>query len=365
MGELSRRSLARLGLAAALQPGFARAADVPVLPAYPAVTPGRALAFPADHGAHPDYRTEWWYLTGWLRTAQGGDLGFQATFFRTRPAVDQRNPSAFSARQVIFAHAALSDPRTGRLAHDQRMARAGFGLAQARVGDADVRLDGWRLWRTADGAFHVHVDGEALALDLDFAPTQAPLAQGQGGFSRKGPAAAQASYYYSLPHLKVAGSVRRVGRSAAVTGEAWMDREWSSAILGGGAVGWDWTGLNLDDGGALTAFQVRDGRGRALWVGGSWRDAMGGVVRLAPGDVSFQPLRRWRSPRTGAAYPVEQALAVRTPQGVRRLHLKPLFDDQELDSRAAGGPVYWEGAVTTAGGRGYLELTGYVQPLKL
>jgi predicted secreted hydrolase len=359
---LSRRRLAGLGLAAALEPGLAWAA----LPAYPAVRPGRAFVFPADHGAHPQFRTEWWYVTGWLKAADGADLGFQATFFRTRPAVDQANPSAFAARQVIFAHAALSDPARGRLVHDQRVARAGFGLAQAKTGDADVVLDDWRLWRSAaDDVFHVRVPAGAFALDLDFAPTQPPLAQGEGGYSRKGPQPEQASYYYSLPHLKVSGVVRRGVRGVRVTGEAWMDREWSSSMLAGGAVGWDWTGINLDDGAALMAFQIRDRQGRAMWAGGALRDAHGAVARFAPGQVSFTALRRWRSPRTGAVYPVEQAVAVRAGRTWRRWRLVPLFDDQELDSRAAGGPVYWEGAVTTAGGRGYLELTGYVQPLKL
>jgi predicted secreted hydrolase len=358
---LSRRKLAGLGLAAALEPrpGWAAA------PAYPAVRPGPAFVFPADHGAHPAFRTEWWYLTGWLRTSDGADLGFQVTFFRTRPAVDQANPSAFAARQVIFAHAALSDPARGRLLHDQRVARAGFGLAQAKVGDADVVLDDWRLWRSAEGVFRVRIPAGAFELALDFAPTQPPLAQGDGGYSRKGPSAEQASYYYSLPHLKVTGVVRRGVHGSRVTGEAWMDREWSSSILAGGAVGWDWTGMNLDDGGALMAFQIRDRAGRALWAGGALRQAGGVVARFRPGDVSFTTLRSWRSPRTAAVYPVEQELAVRTGGGVRHWRLAPLFDDQELDSRAAGGPVYWEGAVTTAGGRGYLELTGYVQPLKL
>ena len=227
------------------------------------------MRFPADHGAHPEHRTEWWYVTGWLRTAGGEDLGFQVTFFRTRPDVDQANPSAFSPRQVLFAHAALSDPRTGRLAHDQRAARAGFGLAQARVGDADVVIDDWRFWRGADGRFHTRVAGADFALDLAFAPTQAPLLQGEGGFSRKGPAAGQASYYYSLPHLAVSGSLRRGRKAQAASGEAWMDREWSSSYLGGGAVGWDWTGLNLAGGGALMAFRVRDAQGAALWAGGA------------------------------------------------------------------------------------------------
>ena len=363
MADLTRRRAALAALAAGASP--ARAQEKPVLPAYPVVAPGRALRFPQDHGAHPEFRTEWWYVTGWLKGPEGRDLGFQATFFRTRPQTDQSNPSAFAPRQILFAHAALSDPAAGRLAHDQRAARAGFGLAQARLGDADIAIDDWRLWRDDRGLFRARLGGEAFALDLAFRPTQPPLLQGQGGYSRKGPRPQEASYYYSLPHLVVTGRLRQGRRWSQVTGQAWMDREWSSSILAPGAVGWDWTGLNLDDGAALTAFQVRDKAGKPLWAGGSLRAADGGLTVLAPGDVSFTPLRRWRSPRTGAVYPVEMDVAARTPAGLRQWRLKPLFADQELDSRSAGGPVYWEGAVTTAGGRGYLELTGYAEALRL
>ena len=144
-----------------------------------------------------------------------------------------------------------------------------------------------------------------------------------------------------------------------------MDHEWSSTLLDPSAVGWDWVALNLDDGGALTAFAVRDAAGRAVWAGGSLRAANGATTPLGPGDVSFSTNRIWRSPRTGGRYPVAREIAIRTPAGSRRFRLTPLFDDQELDSRATGGPIYWEGAVRTPGGRGYLELTGYVAPLKL
>lgn len=354
------------GLAALLVLAAAPAPSArPDLPVYPAVKPGLALSFPRDHGAHPDHRTEWWYVTGWLTTQTGEHLGFQVTFFRTRPSVDQANPSAFAARQILFAHAALSDPKLGRLLHDQRMARAGFGLAQAATGDADILLDDWRLKRRPDGVFVTHAGGEAFTLDLAFAPTQPVLLQGQDGYSRKGPSPAQASHYYSLPHLKTSGTVVRAGKRVTVTGEAWLDREWSSTVLDPRAVGWDWTGLNLDDGSALMAFQVRDAQGRGIWAGGGLRAPDGSMTRFAPGDVAFGAGRRWRSPRTGAVYPVERDLSLRLPGGVRRFPLKPLFDDQELDSRAGGGPVYWEGAVTTPGGRGYLELTGYAQALKL
>ncbi len=333
-------------------------------PAYAPVLPGAPMRFPADHGAHPDYRTEWWYITGWLDTP-GGPEGFQITFFRSRPASDPRNPSAFAPRQILFAHAALSDPKLGRLLHDQRIARQGFGLAEASTADTDIVLDDWRLKRQADGRFAAKAGGKAFGLDLTFAPTQAVLLQGDGGYSQKGPLPSEASHYYSLPHLKVSGMVRRGAHAQTVTGEAWMDREWSSSLLDPRAVGWDWTGLNLDDGGALMAFQVRDAAGHALWAGGSLRAASGAVTRFKPSDVTFATRRRWRSPTTGANYPIDRVLTVQLPQGPRVFTLTPLFDDQELDSRAGGGPVYWEGAVRTQGGRGYLELTGYVAPLKL
>ena len=332
---------------------------------YPAVRPGVALRFPADHGAHPAYRTEWWYVTGWLRTADGRDLGFQVTFFRTRPAAGENNPSRFAPRQILFAHAALSDPALGRLLHGERAARAGFGLADAHVNDADVRIRDWRLRRLPDGRFATRVQADGFALDLTMTPTQPPFAQGEGGYSRKGPRPEQASRYYSMPHLAVAGSVTRGGARVRVTGEAWLDREWSSDYLAPGAQGWDWTGLNLADGSALMAFRIRRRDGGTLWAGGSLRDRTGRITRLRPEDVAFRPLRRWRSAATGAIYPVEQELSVRLPGGLRRFRLQPLFDAQELDGRRGGLPVYWEGAVRTAGGRGYLELTGYVAPLRM
>ena len=332
---------------------------------YPVVRPGVAMRFPADHGAHPAYRTEWWYVTGWLRTAEGRDLGFQVTFFRTRPPGDDANPSRFAARQVLFAHAALSDPAIGRLLHGERAGRAGFGLAEAAGADADVRLRDWRLRRLPDGRFLTHVATGEFALDLSLRPTQPPFLQGEQGYSRKGPLPRQASRYYSMPHLVVAGTVSRGGVRSRVTGEAWLDREWSSDYLAPAAQGWDWTGLNLDDGSALMAFRIRRRGGGTVWSGGSLRDRSGRITRLQPGDVSFRPLRWWRSAATGATYPVEQVLAVRLPTGVRRFRLTPLFAAQELDSRRSGLPVYWEGAVRTNGGKGYLELTGYAAPLTM
>ncbi|MGE5792478.1 MAG: lipocalin-like domain-containing protein [Bacteroidota bacterium] len=332
---------------------------------YPDVVPGRALEFPRDHGAHPAFRTEWWYVTGWLR-AGGREIGFQVTFFRSRPRIAEDSPSAFAPRQLVFAHAAIADPAVGRLLHDQRAARAGFGLAAAREDTTGVDLDDWLL-ALAGGVYRTRIVGSEFAFELEFAPSQPILLQGEAGFSRKGPAPGQASYYYSRPHLAVTGTVARNGRRERVDGVAWLDHEWSSEYLAPEAAGWDWVGLNLDGGGALMAFRIRARSGGVFWAGGGSRDGGDGPPRvLAPDEVRFDPLRRWRSPRTEIEYPV----AMRLHAGGRELELAPLMDDQELDSRASTGVIYWEGAVTArAGGRpvgrGYLELTGYGKPVRL
>ncbi|WP_010215597.1 lipocalin-like domain-containing protein [Sphingomonas sp. PAMC 26621] len=341
------------------------AVAAPAATPYPQVRPGIVLRFPLDHGAHPAFRTEWWYVTGWLRTDDGKDLGFQVTFFRTRPPVAAGNPSRFAASQVLFAHAALSDPATGRLLHGERAARQGFGLASARTGDADVAIRDWRLRRVADGRWQTAVVAEGFKLALTFKPTQSPLPQGQGGYSRKGPQAEEASYYYSIPHLQVSGRVDRGGRSAVVTGEAWLDREWSSNYLAPAAQGWDWTGLNFDDGSALMAFRIRRKGGGTVWAGGALRRPDGRTVALGRSDVAFRPIAVWRSRATGAAYPVSQELSIRVDGKVTTRRLTPMFAAQELDARRSGLPVYWEGAVRTPGGRGYLELTGYDRPLAM
>lgn len=334
------------------------------MPAYPPVVPGHALRFPSDYGAHPDFRTEWWYVTGWLHTAAGTPLGFQVTFFRSRPPLDQSNPSRFAPKELLFAHAAISDPAIGRLQHEQRAARRGFGLAEAASGDTDVHIGAWFLRRDPGGIYRTTVEARDFTLELALEPTQPLLLQGERGYSQKGPLPAQASYYYSQPQLRVSGTLSRHGTREPVTGTAWFDHEWSSALLAEQAVGWDWIGINLDDGAALMAFQMRDKAGGKLWAGGTLRHADGSVVVLPASAVGFVPRRLWRSPRTGTEYPV----SMRVRAGEFTLDLVPLMDDQELDSRASTGAIYWEGAVTARRGtqtvgHGYLELTGYFRRL--
>ena len=332
---------------------------------YPEVTAGHPLQFPRDYGSHPGFRNEWWYVTGWLEDTSGHVAGFQVTFFRHRPGVAEDNPSRFAAHELLFAHGALADPRYGRLRHDQRAARAGFDIAAALDATTDVWIGDWSL-RLIEGSYRTRIAARDFHLDLRFAPTQAVLLQGDAGVSRKGPGPRQASYYYSEPQLAVTGQVATATNDATVTGTAWLDHEWSSEYMAADAVGWDWIGINLDDGGALMAFRMRDRSGAAFWAGGSHRTPDGRVRSFAPAEIRFTPQRQWRSPRTQVDYPV--AMNVRA--GDVECVLEPLMDDQELDARTGIGTIYWEGAVRalSAGrmiGRGYLELTGYGKPLKL
>jgi predicted secreted hydrolase len=337
----------------------------------------RALDWPADFGAHPQSRIEWWYLTGVLQPsdavgAGGAELGFQVTFFRTRTDVRADHPSAFAARQIVFAHAAVSDPAARRLRHDERIARSGFGVAETGEGDTRIVLRDWTLVR--DGPVthsryraQVRSESAAFGLDLSLRATQPVLLQGDAGWSRKGPRPEQASWYYSQPQLEASGTLTLDGRSRTVRGRAWFDHEWSDSLLDPDAVGWNWIGMNLADGGALTAFALRRADGSALWAGGSFRAAAGAASPFAPDEVRFRAGRRWTSPATGAVYPVQWA--VETPVGA--FTVVPRFDAQEIDARATTATVYWEGLsdlIDAAGrrvGSGYLEMTGYAGRLRL
>lgn len=361
-----RRRPFLLALAGLPLPGPALAA-----PASGALPSSPALRFPADFGAHPETRTEWWYVTGELAAGKA-TYGFQVTFFRSRGEVSAQQPSRFAARQLVFGHAALSDVAQRRQRHDQRIARAGFGVAQAAEGDTRVHLRDWELARegpagTSRYLARVHSEAAGFGFELAFTTTQPVLLQGDAGLSRKGPAPEQFSRYYSQPQMKVDGRLTLDGRATAVTGRAWLDHEWSDSLLAKDAVGWDWIGINLDDGGALTAFRLRRADGSALYAGGSWRDPAGRLRVFAPGEVKFTPGRAWESPVSQARYPV--AWRIDTPAGSHLLEVE--FEAQELDSRASTGNFYWEGLSTLRDadgrriGRGYLEMSGYATRLKL
>lgn len=337
----------------------------PALAAPPSVVPGYQIVFPRDGGSHPEFTTEWWYLTGWVQAASGERRGFQVTFFRSRNALADSNPSRFSPRQILFAHAALSDPTANRLLRGERTARAGFGLAEAEQGSMAVRIDDWSL--LAEGSsFVTKISTDDFTLSLSAETTQPVLLQGDQGYSRKGPDLAAASYYYSVPQLKVSGAITLHGTKIAVTGEAWLDHEWSNAYVDSQSVGWDWAGINFNNGDALMAFRMRNAQGKQRWAGGTAR-LTGKTQTFLPEQINWIPLRQWRSSRTGVTYPI----AWQVHAGEQKIVLRPLMDDQENDARGSVGILYWEGAVEALDdngnvlGRGYLELTGYGEPVVL
>ena len=368
---MQRRTWLATLLLATARPGGAAGSDP--------VRRGRGLQFPRDHGAHLGAAIEWWYQTGELQADGSARYGFQLTFFRSRTGLAEALDSRFAPRHLLFAHAALSDLGARQHRHAQRVARWSgdpqAALARASLQDTDLLLGGWTLqrqdhdgsslYRTRFGSDRAAPQGFELQLELR--ATQPPLLQGDGGFSRKGPEEVQASHYLSEPQLQARGELQRDGRRIAVQGRAWLDHEWSDTLLHPEAVGWDWIGMNLDDGGALTAFRLRRADGSSLWAGGSYRSATGALQNFEPGQVRFTPGRTWTSPASGARYPLQWQ--VDTPAG--RFEVRALFEAQELDSRASTGTVYWEGLAEmhAAGqrrvGSGYLEMTGYAGRLRL
>jgi predicted secreted hydrolase len=240
-----------------------------------------------------------------------------------------------------------------------------LGLAETAEGDTRVCIDDWALTHRGD-AYETKIAADGFSLVLKLQETQPIMLNGDAGLSRKGPEAGAASYYYSAPHLKVSGTIARDGRNEQVSGEAWLDHEWSSEYLDAQAGGWDWIGINFDDGGALMAFRIRDLEGRQRWAGGTLRGPDGTARVLGPGDIEFRPGRQWTSPRTGTAYPVQWQVRAAD----RIFALQPMMDDQENDARLSTGAIYWEGAVRASEdgvdvGGGHLELTGYGERLRL
>lgn len=335
-----------------------------------AIDRSRTLLFPRDHGAHLDARIEWWYATGWLGPIAAPRLGFQITFFRSRTDLGAELPGRFAPRQLLFAHAAVTDLVGSRHRHAQRIARwsgaPDAGAARAAIDRTDVRIGRWHLVDDG-GGYRVHLDDESFRIDLRLRRRQPLLMQGDAGFSRKGPMPDQASHYVTEPQLEVEGDITLDGRQVAEPGRAWLDHEWSEQLLAADAVGWDWVGINLEDGSALTAFRLRRIDGSTLWGGGSWRAPGAPAQSFAADVLQFSPGRTWTSPSSGARYPV--SWQIETPVG--SFTLNALMDAQELDSRASTGTIYWEGLSELLDGQGrriglgYLEMTGYAGRLRL
>ena len=353
--------------------GCAAAGAAPLPPGaagdgFTAVLGPREFHFPQDHGPHPAYRQEWWYFTGHLAADSGERFGFEVTFFRfalAPPAPAAAHASAWRARELVMAHFAVSDLKEGRFAAQSRLGRVALGLAGTADEPLKVWIDDWQLAAEAGGGvrWHLSATQPGYSLELGLTTDAAPVLQGEQGFSRKSPSPGDASYYYSLPRLAVRGQLRRGERTFAVQGIAWCDREWGSGGLGAQQEGWDWFGLQLDDGSALMFYALRRrGGARDPLSAGSFVDAEGRVRPLASAQVQIEVEERHRS-RAGTFYPARWHLTV--PSLALDVQVRPELAEQELDTT----PRYWEGAVAISGrqgaravgGVGYVELTGYAQ----
>ncbi|MCL4503072.1 MAG: carotenoid 1,2-hydratase [Deltaproteobacteria bacterium] len=328
--------------------------------------PGRVWQFPADHGSHPEYKTEWWYWVGHLTSREGETFGYQLTFFRValiRPAPEAR--SAWRLNTVYFAHLAISDPKLRRLHFREKAGREALGLSGAEVGHLRVWIDDWQA-EQAGQAMHLQAKDEGLALDLLLTPLKPPALHGEDGFSRKAAASDAASYYYSTSRLDTRGRVALDGRTLEVNGASWMDHEFFSGAMAPGLVGWDWFALQLDDGREVMLYLLRQKDGRLdLASSGTLVDAAGKTRHLKLKDFQVKATGTWKSPHTKAVYPAGWQINI-TRAGLH-LTLTPTLADQEVRAGAPAKVSYWEGQVKIQGqkegkpinGLGYVELTGY------
>lgn len=330
--------------------------------------PNPQYSFPENHGSHPDYRIEWWYLTGHL-FAGTRRFGFQATFFRMAERPGPAPEGAFSDGQYYLAHMALSDPAGDRFLHEERLNREGWD-AFSRSGDLDLRNGDWTLSRSDDN--QLILTGSILS-DARFALTLSPEKEhvifGEDGISRKGPKPGESSHYITFPRLAVSGSLRLDGEDLDVTGQAWMDHEISSSQLSRDQVGWDWVSMQFEDGREIMAFILRKSDGTAdafstlAWVGPDGR-----VTHFSADRFSWEAKGLWQSPETGARYPNRVRIAAPEPgsEETRIFRIQPTMDHQEI-AGDLGGIAYWEGACDVLDddgkviGRAFLELTGYAE----
>ena len=331
----------------------------------------RAFDFPADHGPHPEFRTEWWYVTGNLTSedSSGRHFGFQLTIFRSALAPEEpSSPSAWATRQAYMAHFTVTDVAGGAFHAHERFARGAAGLAGAEAEPLRVWLGDWSIEGAMGSAeafpLRLRANADGIAIDLTLEAGKPPVLQGDRGLSQKGPEPGNASYYYSLTRMPARGTVVVDGDTVATSGSAWLDREWSTSALSGDQVGWDWFALQLDDGWDLMAYRLRLADGTAdVFSDAVVVDPSGAPTRLRLGeDLALESTGTWTSPVDGAVYPSGWRIAI--PSRGWDLDVEPRIPGQELDLSFR----YWEGAVSVTGsgengdpvaGRGYVELTGY------
>lgn len=323
--------------------------------------PGYEYSFPRDHGSHREYRTEWWYYTGHLHAADGRVYGFELTFFRVGV---NREPTQtqWDLRDLSLAHFAITDAGARQFRYYEKLNRSSPFTAAAAAGRLDVFNEAWRATTLPDGAWRIAAQSGPDAIDLVLHTRKPPAVHGENGVSVKAEGVGYASHYYSMTRLEVSGTVN--GRRC--TGEAWMDHEFGSSALRESQQGWDWFSVQLDNETELMLYVIRRRDGTAdTMSSGSLIASDGNVIHLRHDQLRIEPVSHWRSPKSGAVYPMGWRIAV--PQFRIALTLTPLMENQELVTRQSTQVTYWEGAVSASGtfaqvavsGEGYVEMTGY------
>jgi predicted secreted hydrolase len=335
---------------------------VVLLFAFRLALPGYEFEFPRDHGSHPDYRTEWWYYTGHLRTESGKRYGFEVTFFRVGIVSGVAKATSWDLQHIMPAHFAITDVAAKRFRYYEKLNRASPFTADAMQGRLDVFNEGWRVSTNPDGSWKLVAAEGKDAIDLTLRSRKAPAVHGQNGISVKAQGAGFASHYYSMTRLEVAGTIN--GERA--TGQAWMDHEFGSAALRETQQGWDWFSIQLDNEAEVMLYVIRRTDGTAdVTSSGSLITSSGDVIALHRDQMKITPLGKWKSKQSGATYPM--GWRVELPRFGVTLTLQPLLREQELITKGSTHVTYWEGAVDVTGsfdgnavrGEGYVEMTGY------
>lgn len=321
---------------------------------------GVPLVFPEDHFPHPDFRIEWWYVTANLTDQQGQDWGLQWTLFR-QSLSPEPDVEGWDSNQLWMAHAAITTPE--QHIFEQRFARGGIGQANViNAGGFDAWIDDWRWQSSSDSLFpstlEFNVGEYKVSFELNGADNW--VLNGDAGFSQKS-AQGQASYYYSQPNITLKGTIKTNSKTIALSGDAWLDREWSSQALAQNQKGWDWFSLHLDDGNKLMVYQLRHDTGDK-WISGSWISADGAVTHLNKDDIELNSLSESQiTTKNNTTVTLPLYWTIKLPTLNRSLTIKPLYDEQWLSTNFP----YWEGVVSIsddkaqAVGKGYMELTGY------
>ncbi|MFN8445334.1 MAG: lipocalin-like domain-containing protein [Caldilineaceae bacterium] len=363
---------------AAVSASVVEAMSGPATAGFARATEPMHFEFPKDHGAHPNYRTEWWYYTGNLQAEDGSPFGYQLTFFRSglTPALANRS-SDWASNQIYMAHFALTDGSANQHVSFERFSRGAAGLAGAMLGTdggCDTQaancnqlwLDDWSVRYVEPGVMQLRAQEQnaagVAAVDLTLRERRTPLLHGNQGFSQKSGEVGNASYYYSLVQIETSGTITNAGKATQVQGVSWMDHEFGTTALGKNDIGWDWFSVQLENGVVLMFAQIRtQGGGIEPVFDGTiaWPDGRQALIKAT--DLTIQPTDQWTSPRTGFVYP--SGWQVSLPNQAVELSIQPLIQDQEMNVSF----VYWEGAVKVSGtvegasvaGNGYVELTGY------